>query len=332
VHYGFGLHTIRLSLSDVVNYAKTDWASQITFACAITTTKLSLLFFYHRIFPVRTFTVISIITGIVMIGWCIALIFAVAFSCSPIGYFWDKSIKGGHCINENNLSYGITAANIVTDITVLVLPIPWLIHLQMKTSRKLAIGGIFILGSFVCVAGIVRLPFLAELKLYDVTWTIVNAGIWINVECNIGIVSACLPVMGPLLKHIPSLPKSISSRFSALFSSKRTNKTPSNKGSDISGFTMVNDYEGKPNIDGNNAFDPSHWPRQSKVTAGEGSAKFLTYRSEAEGYENGSSDDIEMLGAERAYTHARNQSLWAENSSRDQMSYPPTLPAAFLRT
>lgn len=162
--------------------------------------------------------------------------------------------------------------------------------------------------------------------------TIVNAGIWINVECNIGIVSACLPIMGPLLKHIPSLPRSISSRFSALFSSKRSNTTTSNKGSDVSGFTMVNDHEEKPDIDGNNILDPGHWPRQSNVTAGEGSAKFLTYRSEAEGYGNGSSDDIEMLGVERADMNARNQSLWAENSSGDQVSYPPTLPVAFLKT
>ncbi len=137
--------------------------------------------------------------------------------------------------------------------------------------------------------------------------------------------------MGPLLKHIPSMPRSISSRFSALFSSKRSNKTPSNKGSDVSGFTMVNEHEEKPNIDGNNAQGPGHWPRQSDVTAGAGSAKFFTYRSEAEGYENGSSDDIEMLGAERADMNARNQSSWAEDSSRDQMSYPPTVPAALLR-
>ena len=95
---------------------------------------------------------------------------------------------------------------------------------------------------------------------------------------------------------------------------------------------MVNDHEEKPNIDGNNVLDPGHWSRHSDVTAGEGSAKFLTYRSEAEGYENGSSDDIEMLGAERADMNARNQSLWAQDSSRDRMSYPPTLPAAFLRT
>ena len=95
---------------------------------------------------------------------------------------------------------------------------------------------------------------------------------------------------------------------------------------------MVNDHEEKRNINGNNALDPDHWPRQSWVPAGEGNAKFLTYRSEAEGYENGSSDDIEMFGAERADMNARNQSSWAQNSSRDQMSYPPTLPAPFLRT
>ena len=72
---------------------------------------------------------------------------------------------------------------------------------------------------------------------------------------------------------------------------------------------MVNDHEEKPDIDGNNILNPGHWPRQSNVTAGEGSTKFLTYRSEAEGYGNGSSDDIEMLGAERADMNARNQSL-----------------------
>ena len=82
-----------------------------------------------------------------MLGWCIALIFSVIFGCKPVGYFWDKTIQGGHCINENVLSYGITAANIATDIIVLVLPIPWLWNLQMRTSKKLALSGIFVLGS-----------------------------------------------------------------------------------------------------------------------------------------------------------------------------------------
>ena len=95
---------------------------------------------------------------------------------------------------------------------------------------------------------------------------------------------------------------------------------------------MVNDHEEKSKMNGNDARNPGRWPRQSDVTAGRGSAKFLTYRSEAEGYENGSSDDIEMLGAERAEFNTRNQSSWVEDNSHYQMSYPPTLPAALLRT
>lgn len=50
----------------------------------------------------------------------------------------------------------------------------------------------------VCIAGIVRIPLLAELKLSDVTWTSIGVGVWINVECNIGILSACLPILRPL--------------------------------------------------------------------------------------------------------------------------------------
>ena len=82
-----------------------------------------------------------------MIAWCVSLIFAVVFSCRPVAFFWDKTIKGGTCIDENNLAYGITATNIVTDIVVLILPIPWMWGLQMPAAKKMAIVGMFLLGS-----------------------------------------------------------------------------------------------------------------------------------------------------------------------------------------
>ena len=85
-------------------------------------------------------------TGVATLAWCVALVFSIIFSCKPISFFWDKNIPGGRCLNENSLSYGITAANIATDIAVLVLPLPWLWHLQMNLNRKLALSGIFLLG------------------------------------------------------------------------------------------------------------------------------------------------------------------------------------------
>ena len=81
-----------------------------------------------------------------MIAWWISLMFTVVFSCKPIQFFWDKSIPGGTCLNENVVAYGTTGVNIVTDLIVLCLPIPWLWNLQMPLSRKLNVIGIFILG------------------------------------------------------------------------------------------------------------------------------------------------------------------------------------------
>lgn len=82
-----------------------------------------------------------------MIAWWLSLVFSIIFSCKPVQFFWDRTIQNGHCVNENALAYGISGANIVTDIFVLLSPIPWLWKLQMPMARKLAIIGMFLLGS-----------------------------------------------------------------------------------------------------------------------------------------------------------------------------------------
>ncbi|KAL9610139.1 MAG: hypothetical protein Q9167_005140 [Letrouitia subvulpina] len=99
----------------------------------------------------------------------------------------------------------MSAANVVTDLLVLGLPVPWLWGLQLGRGKRVGLVGVFALGGFVCVSAIVRIPLLTALKETDTTWTIVNAGIWINVECDLGVVSACLPVMRPLVKAFPTL-------------------------------------------------------------------------------------------------------------------------------
>ena len=52
------------------------------------------------------------------------------------------------------------------------------------------------------------------------TGTAIDAGIWINVECNIGIVSACVPLLRPFfITDYPSSPASHLARFFRSFSS-----------------------------------------------------------------------------------------------------------------
>ena len=117
------------------------------FGLSVTSIKLSLLYFYHRIFPMRRFTNWLIGIGVFMILWWAAHFFTVIFTCRPIEFNWNKRIQGGKCLNAIDFSYGISAINIVTDIVVLVLPIPWLLKLQLDLKKKLAVTGIFLLGS-----------------------------------------------------------------------------------------------------------------------------------------------------------------------------------------
>ncbi|KAI4160884.1 MAG: hypothetical protein LQ342_005310 [Letrouitia transgressa] len=204
INNGWGRHAITLTPYQLIAFAKANIATQLLFSTSITLTKLSLLTFYHRIFPIRTFTRLSSAIGILQILWLIALILGVFLQCRPLAYFWNRGLEG-KCINENSFSYGMSAANVVTDLLVLGLPVPWLWGLQLGRGKRVGLVGVFALGGFVCVSAIVRIPLLTALKETDTTWTIVNAGIWINVECNLGVVSACLPVMRPLVKVFPAL-------------------------------------------------------------------------------------------------------------------------------
>ena len=145
VHYGFGRHQLMLSLDHISKFLLNDWTIQIIFACAITVTRFSLLVFYHRIFPVKRFTIAAIITGCILKAWWIGFIFAILFSCRPIESFWNKALIDD-CVNEYTLSWGVTGTELATNILMLVLPIPWLWSLRLDRTKKLALIGLFMLG------------------------------------------------------------------------------------------------------------------------------------------------------------------------------------------
>ncbi|MCJ1358338.1 MAG: hypothetical protein MMC33_008337 [Icmadophila ericetorum] len=211
---GYGKHIITLGTEQIVSFLKAYFATQLLFGTSVTLTKLSILYFYTRIFPARQFRVITIICSALVISWYIVLVFLVCFGCRPIQFYWDKSIRGGYCVNENDLSYGTTAANVVMDLIVLLLPIPSLWALHMPAGRRISLVFLFLLGGFVCIASIVRIPLLTDLNPLDVTWTVLAAGTWLQVETNLGIVCACLPTMRPLITiGIPALRSRLSKSF-----------------------------------------------------------------------------------------------------------------------
>ena len=130
------------------NVIQVFFATTIMFPVAAIALKFSVLFFYHRIFPVRKFTIWCSIVGIVCMAWFVAHMFASFLSCRPLHCFWDQSDPTCKCIDGKKIAYRITSPpDIATNVAILILPMPLLWGLQMKTQRKVALTIIFLLGS-----------------------------------------------------------------------------------------------------------------------------------------------------------------------------------------
>ena len=118
---------------------------ELIYVVAMATVKFSILLFYRRIFPARTFKlVLCSIAGLVS-AWVIAMGFAMIFQCSPIQKAWNPTIQGD-CIDISKLYLSNAVPNIITDIIIIIAPIPILWKLKVTRAQKAALCGVFSMG------------------------------------------------------------------------------------------------------------------------------------------------------------------------------------------
>jgi hypothetical protein len=129
----------------------TDMRQVVAFAeyaylVSAATVKMSCLLFYGRIFSPSRETLLFIKGGIFFVlAACAAMLFSTVFRCIPIQKSWN-ALSPGHCFPVKRLAYASGIINVVSDIYVLVLPIPCIWGLNLSTSRKLRTIAIFSLG------------------------------------------------------------------------------------------------------------------------------------------------------------------------------------------
>ncbi|KAI0529926.1 hypothetical protein GGR58DRAFT_509015 [Xylaria digitata] len=176
--------------------------AQLLWGAANTCNKISILFLYTDLFPDKFFTrVCHSVIGI-SIAYFISVFLEAFLLCTPAAYNWDKSIVGGVCHNQNvaYLLAGIT--NLIIDTIVVALPMPKLFRLQMNLAKKISIAGMFSLGAFICVVSLLRVLWLINWDLNDLTYTVTPGAIYSVLEPTLGIVNACLPTIKPAMKRM----------------------------------------------------------------------------------------------------------------------------------
>jgi hypothetical protein len=126
---------------------KTTFALQRVNQPALVCIKLSILFFYVRLFPYQKFKYFAYANMAYTIAWGIATWIVNLTICSPIAFYYDKTIPGGVCKNQSISGAANGALSLLGDICILALPLPMIWKLHMNTRRKIALCGIFLLGS-----------------------------------------------------------------------------------------------------------------------------------------------------------------------------------------
>lgn len=212
---GVGRHiwnTPALWVVDAIKYQTIAGWVYIVLSLSI---KMSFFFYYRRIFSPRTKKRWLIDGGIIFSTlFSIGLLFGGIFNCDPIAKIWNPRLPGS-CLTVGPLAFLTGALNVITDIYILILPIPFLWSLNMHYSRKVRIYAIFALGIFVCAASIVRLAMTQFLRVNpDVTWNFNTLAIFTALEVNFGIICSCLIVLPQFAdRHLPTAIKTFPSRI-----------------------------------------------------------------------------------------------------------------------
>lgn len=111
--------------------------------------KLAFLLHYYRLLAVQGLRRVYQAAIFIVGGWSVSQIFVGIFICWPIRGFWDKTIDA-ECIPNQPQWYINAAGNIISDLIVLLLPLPVIKSLRLPRAQKFILAGIFSLG-FLCV-------------------------------------------------------------------------------------------------------------------------------------------------------------------------------------
>ncbi|KAL8997507.1 MAG: hypothetical protein Q9188_006310 [Gyalolechia gomerana] len=202
---GVGHHADYIMAIDPETYtswAKSAVAVEIIYCTSVVFPKLSILAMYLRLFPVKKVYRYSIFVLMFIITTNgIAGIFTSGLSCRPLATRWKPEL-GGECINVTYYWRYISLANIISDVAMLILPLPVVWNLHVSLPQKLSLTILFLTGSFGLTSSIVRFAIFYDNEAFvDGTWASVRLMTWTLVEPGMYLIAACLPNYRPLWLH-----------------------------------------------------------------------------------------------------------------------------------
>ncbi|KAK8071147.1 hypothetical protein PG997_011350 [Apiospora hydei] len=178
------------------------YIQSLLYGPTVFSTKVTLLFLTSRVCSVRRTISKSIHLFIYFLVICyIPLQIVKTIVCLPIEAYWDPEVRNDtakdvKCLNQGAIFLVDSGVAVVTDATIVVLPIVLVWSMRLPLCKKVRAAGILGAGGVAVAVTAYRLPLLFKFeRSMDVTAGFVIIGLVCPLEQAIGFVCACLPLL-----------------------------------------------------------------------------------------------------------------------------------------
>ncbi|KAI1164690.1 hypothetical protein F5B18DRAFT_231848 [Nemania serpens] len=177
------------------------YARDILLLFSLAFAKLSACAGLFTLSPQRSHRLATIAVGVLVAAWLVSSVFATAFQCGPGGP-WKQN--GSSCIDEVALRRYVSITNIVTDASLIAIPIFIIVPLQMTLMTCTSIIAFYLLRSIVIGVTGTQLAFIprphedgpkSDAPLYDLLTQLVQFT---------SIFSSCVVYFWPFIKSLQS--------------------------------------------------------------------------------------------------------------------------------
>jgi hypothetical protein len=209
--HGMGRDLWTLSFDAVTVLLQYFYLTEVLYFINITFLKMSILFFYMRIFntPGTNKLLWASQAFNAIFGLTCSLV--AIFQCAPIDYNWYRwdGEHQGTCLNFNAIVWTNAIIGITFDLWMLAVPLNKLRSLNLGWKKKVAVGLMFCAGTLVTVVSILRLTALKSFAdSQNFSWDSWDNCFFSGLEIGLGTICACMPTGCAALMKVLSIFKS----------------------------------------------------------------------------------------------------------------------------